>query len=114
MVSDSKKVKIYGKEYEVSFPNVGQFYDIESTKQKLGRGYYNTLLGNPTKTAQDALDMIDIEASLTVLVPELIRDMKVKSFSELGLKDYLEIKQIYEHEVYPFLKEAENLLSSIK
>lgn len=110
---DSKKVKIYGKEYDISFPNVGQFYDIEATKQKLGRGYYNTLLGNPTKTAQDALDMIDIEAAISILVPDLVKDMKVRSFSELGLKDYLEIKKIYEQEIYPFLKEAEKILSSI-
>lgn len=111
MITESKRITIRGKDYEVKFPNVGQYYEIEATKQRLGRGYYNTLLGNPTKTAQDALDMIDIESTLSVLVPELIKDLKVNSFSELGLKDYQEVRKIYNKEIFPFLKEISDYLS---
>ena len=51
--------------------------------------------------------MIDVEATLSVLCPQLVADLKVKSFSELGLKDFKEISDIYMNEVFPFLKEAE-------
>lgn len=109
---DSKIIKIRGIEYEIKFPNVGQYYNIETAKQSLGKGYYNVLLGNATKVAQDALDMIDIEATLTVLCPKLLTDMKVAKFSELGIVDYKEIKKIYVEEVHPFLKEVSDLLNS--
>ena len=70
---EDKIIKIKGHEYKMSFPTVGQYYEIETQKQFLGRGYYNTLLGNRTQAAADALDMIDIEATLTVMLPELHR-----------------------------------------
>ena len=108
-----KKIKVRGKEYKISFPTVGQYYSIEAMKQSLGKGFYNTLLGNPTKTAQEALDMIDIEATISVLVPDLLKDLKVRDFSELGLVDYKEIKEVYNSEVYPFLKEINLLLQEI-
>lgn len=111
-MTDSKSIKIRGKEYNIHFPNVGEYYSIETAKQKLGKGFYNVLLGNPTKAAQDALDMIDIEATLTVLCSDLLDDLKVDKFSQLGLSDYKEIKEIYLNEVQPFLKEVSNLLNS--
>lgn len=106
-----KEIKIKGRSYKIAYPNVGQYYEIESLKQRLGRGYYNALLSNPTKTAQDALDMIDIEATLTVLVPDLLKDMKVDSFSELGILDFKELRSVYNKEIYPFLKELQDELS---
>lgn len=111
-MTDSKIVKIRGKEYKFEYPNVGMYYSIETAKQRLGKGYYNVLLGNVTKAAQDALDMIDIEASLSVLCPDLIADLKVEKFSQLGIADYKEIKEIYLKEVQPFLKEVSDLLNS--
>lgn len=112
MITEVKKIKIRGKEYVLNFPNVGQYYEIEATKQRLGRGFYNTMLGNPTKTAQAALDMIDIEATISVLMPDLMKDLAVDSFSKLGLKDYQEIKKIYNSEIFPFMKEISDMLSS--
>lgn len=111
-MTDSKSIRIRGKEYEIHFPNVGEYYSIETAKQKLGKGFYNVLLGNPTKAAQDALDMIDIEATLSILCPALIDDLKVDKFSQLGIGDYKEIKEIYLKEVQPFLKEVNGLLNA--
>lgn len=110
---NTKEITVKGRKYEIQFPNVGQYYQIEVNKQRLGKGSYNSLIGNPTITAQRALDMIDVEATLSVLCPQLVADLKVKSFSELGLKDFKEISDIYMNEVFPFLKEAEKILSSV-
>lgn len=108
---EDKTVNLRGKEYTIKFPNVGEYYRIETMKQSLGRGFYNTLLGNSTKAAQNALDIIDIEATLTVLMPELVKDLKVDSFNQLGLKDFAEIRKFYDIEVYPFLKEIHQILN---
>lgn len=108
---EDKIIKIKGHEYKMSFPTVGQYYEIETQKQFLGRGYYNTLLGNRTQAAADALDMIDIEATLTVMLPDLLADMKVTSFKQLGIKDYVEVRDIYNKEVLPFIKEVEKIMN---
>lgn len=104
------KIEISGREYSVSFPNVGQFYKIETLKQSLSRGFYNTMITSPSPMAQHALDMIDIEATLVVLCPDLISDLKVKNFSELDIRDYKAIRDAYYKSVAPFFKEVENLL----
>jgi hypothetical protein len=110
---EEKIVEVKGKQYKLAFPTVGQYYNMEATKQALGKGFYNALLGNQTRTAQEALDMIDIEATITVLMPDLVDDLKVKRFKDLGLKDYVEVKKLYETEIVPFLREAMDILRSI-
>ena len=55
---EDKIVKVKGKEYKITFPNVGQYYDIEALKQSLGKGFYNMMLGNRSVAGQNALDMI--------------------------------------------------------
>lgn len=111
---EDKLVKVFGREYKISFPTVGQYYDMEAMKQSLGKGFYNTMLGNITKAAQDALDMIDIEATITVLMPDLIKDLKVARFKDLGIADYVQIRKLYDEEIFPFLKEVGKLLNPPK
>ena len=105
---EDKIVVVKGREYRISFPNVGQYYDIEALKQSLGKGFYNMMLGNRSVAAQNA---IDIEATITVMMPDLVKDMKVKSFRDLGLADYTEIREIYDKEIIPFLLETKRILS---
>ena len=110
MINDEVKISIKGREYPVTFPNVGQYYQIEATKQSLARGFYNTMVVSPSNAAQHALDMIDIEATLVVLCPKLIEDLKVKSFGELDVRDYKVIRDEYYKVVAPFFREIHNLL----
>lgn len=112
-MNEELKITIKGREYKVSFPTVGQYYNIEALKQTLSMGFYNTLAKSQVKTAINACDMIDIEAYLTVLCPELLSDLKVQSFKDLGIQDYNEIKKVYMKEIIPFLTEIEDLLSNI-
>jgi hypothetical protein len=98
------------KKYPIHFPNVGDYYRIECLKQELSRSNYGGLVTSKTQNAYDALDMIDIEATLTVLAPKLIEDMKVTRFSQLGIKDYLIIRKAYLESVHPFIVEVRNLL----
>lgn len=107
-----KKVilNIFGREYDIQFPTVGQFYSIEAMKQRLSGGMYNSMVLSPADSAQHALDMIDIESTLVILCPKLIEDLKVKNFSELDVRDYIQIRDKYYAEVAPFFKEVQNVL----
>lgn len=110
MIKDEVIIEIKGHSYSVKFPTVGQFYQIEATKQNLSRGFYNSMVMSPSALAQHALDMIDIEAAIVVLCPKLIEDMKVKNFSELDVRDYKLIRDEYFKTVAPFFKEVADLL----
>lgn len=101
---------VKGREYEISYPNVGQFYQIESMKQSLSRGFYNTMVMSPSSMTQHALDMIDIEASIVVLCPKLIEDLKVKNFAQLDVRDYKIIRDEYVKVVEPFFREINEML----
>ena len=112
MIKDEVELVIKGHVYSIKFPNVGQYYRIEALKQNLSNGYYNALVMSVSKAAQHALDMIDIEATLVVLCPELIKDLKVKNFNELDIRDYCEIRDAFYKVVAPFFKEIDELLKS--
>lgn len=106
--------QLKGREYVISYPNVGEYYRIEAMKQALGRGFYNALLETKTVSAINALDMIDIQATFAILCPKLIEDLKVNNFEELGVKDFAEIRDIYTETVAPFLNEITKDLSRVK
>lgn len=98
-------------EYSINAPTVGQFYDIEVSKQILGKGFYNSIVKTNTFGAQNAADMIDIEAHLTVLVPDFVKDIKVKTFKDLGIQDYNQIREVYIDNFIPWWK---NIHESLK
>ena len=99
--------------YTIKLPTVGQYSDIEATKQILGKGFYNNIVNTNTISSVNAADMIDIEANLTILCPEFIKDLKVKSFRELGLEDYKNIREAYVDQFVPWWKEAIGVLKDI-
>lgn len=104
-------ISIKGREYNIPYPNVGQYCRIESTKQLLSSGNYSSMMLTGSASTNHALDMIDIESSISILCPDLIKDLKVSKFSQLGISDYKEIRDEYIKKVAPFFKEINNLLA---
>lgn len=99
------------RKYTISFPTVGEYYRIQCLKAELSKNNYGGLMSAGTLDAVQALDMIDIEATLTVLAPQLIKDLKVERFSKLGLIDYGMIKKAYVATVSPFMAEIYKALN---
>src|SRR5690606_30476032 len=93
---------------------VGDYYAIEASKQSLSFGFYNSLSESSVLSAYNATDMIDIEATLTILCPLLIKDLKCESFKKLGIKEYLMIKQAYIEQFVPWWKSIQELLNPKK
>lgn len=99
-------------EYTIKVPSVGQFYDIEVNKQLFGKGVYGAIIKTNTRAAQNAADMIDIEAHLHVLLPESFfkDDLKAESFQDLGIEDFKQIKIAYIEQFLPWWNEIQDLL----
>jgi hypothetical protein len=95
--------KLKGNDYTINFPNVGSFRAIEATKQILSSGTYGSLEKTNTMQAQKALDIIDIEATFTVLCPDLLgKGLKSNDFSKLGMKDLKELHEAYLEQFVPW------------
>lgn len=109
-MNDSVEFLINGKAYKISYPTVGEYYQIECLKQDLSKNNYGGLVSSRTVSGVRALDMIDIEANLTILCPQLIRDLKTGSISKLGILDFKEIEKEYIKTVVPFLKKFYDLM----
>jgi hypothetical protein len=93
--------KVKGREYVIEIPTAGKYYDIEATKQILGKGFYNSIVGSPLQSASNAQEMIDIESNLSILSPKIVEDLKVP-FRDLGIADYLELKKAYDEQFVPW------------
>jgi hypothetical protein len=105
-------LKIKGKTYLVEFPNVGKFRTIENIKQALSGGQYGNLLRSGTVDTERALSMIDVEAYISVLAPQLLKDLKVDSFSELGIMDFREIEIEFENTFIPWWNKVMKAISN--
>ena len=106
-------INIKGNSYTIKFPTVGQFTDIEIRKQMLSKGNYGALITSMTNNAQRALDIIDIQSNMSVLVPTFIDDLNVKSFQDIDLIDFQEIKNVYVKEVAPWINSWEEALKTV-
>lgn len=88
---------------------VGKYRDIQVMKQSLSMNNYASLYRTMMVDSEDALDMIDIEANLSVMCPDLIKALKVP-FSLIGLLDFVEIRKEYKQKFEPWWAEVMKLL----
>jgi len=104
-------VTINEKKYNVKFPNIGQFLEIEGLKQTLTNGKYAVMtfsgLGSNTK----ALDLADAIAYFSVLIPDLFKTLKVESYQDVLKLDMdfgVELIRAYTEEYAIFYNEIED------
>jgi len=102
------KLKIFGKDYIVSFPTVGQILDIESLKSALTNGTYGDLVKMNTKTAVNALDLTDTIATFSVLIPGLKNE--IGSYTELDPFKAKELVSVYLNDFFPWFNEINKQL----
>ena len=97
-------LKIKGVKYTVKFPTVGEFLSIERYKMTLSAGQYSTMVSSGLISAGEALDLIDMIAYFTVLLPTLKESLKVDMFSDLDLMDAKELVDVYKKDMKPWVE----------
>lgn len=103
-------LNVKGNSYTIEFPNVGRFQSVETAKQVISKGMYTSLLSTPTHSAIEVLDMIDMEACFSVLCPNLLKELKCKSFGDLDIADYKELKTVYIDQFLPWWNQILEML----
>lgn len=110
MLDRNLTLTVKGNSYQIAFPNVGKFQNIEAMKQVVSKGMYSSLLATATISAIEVLDMVDMESCFTVLCPKLIKDFKCDSFGDLDIADYQELKVAYNEQFIPWWNEILKML----
>ena len=99
-----------GKVYAIEYPNIGKYRKIDKLKQSLSIGQYGNLFRTMTKQSEESLDMIDIEAYMTILCPKLFKDLDIQSFDELNFLTYKVLKKAYKEQFIPWWNSIEEML----
>ena len=101
---------IKGKQYTTEPVTVGKYIDLWKLRMALSSGTYGQMYRATLEGADYAMMMIDIEAFLSVFCPDFLKSLKPDSLRELGLEDYLELREMYETQVIPWQQKIEGLL----
>lgn len=99
-----KVIKIHEEDYMVSFPNVGQMIEIEQLKLALTGGRYVEFAISNLFNHIFILDFADSIAYLSVLIPELQKDLKLKGWGSMDADEAKYLIEVYKEQFLPWFK----------
>lgn len=105
----TKNVVFRDRNFNLSYPTVGQLIDIRVIEKQISRGTGNDLLMG-TGEDVDAFIYIRTFAHIKVLIPELVESLNVGSMLDLSIVDYQDLVDLYSNEIQPWLSEWQNQL----
>ena len=112
-----KSFEFKGIKYTIEFPTVGEYIKIETEKLDVSLGKFGNLISSGTVSSYRAIQMIQSISLLTVLCPDLVKNLNVDSFSEIDAKDFIDLIKIYQKEIAPWyndwFKEFNELLNDV-
>lgn len=101
----SIQIELQGNPFTINFPNMGQIIDIETNKISFANGRYSQLLNSNIISSNVAQDLVEMAATLTVLIPEFNKIFKLNSIFELNPIDAIEFVTAYKEQVFPWYSE---------
>jgi hypothetical protein len=105
-------IKVQNNEYGINFPNNGQLIDIEAMKHKLSQGTMDMMLLGQTTTSNDAWITVSMIASFTILIPNLIKSLRVKSLLELTPMQSKELRDVFLNSYLPWYQAWEDVINA--
>ena len=94
----------FGK-YTVSFPNVGQFMEIQNLRMALTNNNYPQMCLSITKEAILNLDLIDAISTFAVLIPDLRKQFDIKNYQDLDMRIAKVLRDVYINEYFVWYDE---------
>jgi len=99
----NKTIKFKENEYQLKYPSVGQLIDIRVIEQQISKGTAKDLLTGLNADV-DSYIYITTMAHIQVLLPELVKDLKVP-MRDLDISDFQELIDLFSDEISPWLTE---------
>ena len=116
-LADQITITIDGNDYVAKFPHVGEEVRIEALKELYSNKTYSSLLQNLTKSSQRVLDIVDMMAYFTVMIPDLQEDLdvkNVKTFNDLPQIKAIPLVNAYKQQLRPWLDDWYTLLGKLE
>lgn len=105
MPAKSVEVKIGDNTYTINFPTNGQLIDIERRKVNLTDGTHKEMLMGIQESTQQAYMLVEAITTFTVLIPDLLKDLNVKSLLDLNPMQSKGLLREYIKKYYPWFKD---------
>lgn len=106
----NKTITIGGKSYNVGFPTVGQYMEIQNRKMMLTNSTYSDQEDNKSSATAFNLNMVDATAHFQTLIPSLAKDLGKDTLFECDLLTMREVLRAFKNEFYPWFSEIEAAL----
>jgi hypothetical protein len=98
-------LKVQENSYEIKHPTIGQLIDIELLKAQITNGNYGKMVGNLSQSSILSLDMVDTFAHFRIMCPNLLNDLTVENWGDLGSLDSLDLFEAYVKQFKPWYDE---------
>lgn len=95
-------IPICNGEYEVKLPNTGEEIDIAVLLQQVSSGRYESFKLSPLDLFQREADKIEAIAFFNILIPDLKKNLNLKSFFDCGRLQFDEIISAYREHFLPW------------
>jgi hypothetical protein len=105
-------VTIQGNTYQIQFPSVGQIIDIETRKSALSAGQYSKFVDLGTIGAFLAKNYVDVISVFSILIPQLLKDLRKESLFDLSPIEMVELTEIYNKQYSPWYNEWIQLITA--
>lgn len=114
MVLPSKTIDllILDQKYTVTFPNTGQFIDIQALKGRIASDNYNQLSNSTDQYTGYAMLLVDMIATFNILIPELKKNMNVQSILGLNMMESKILLNTYIKNWIPFYTKWMDLITA--
>lgn len=100
-------------DYKIKFPNTGQLMQISVMKANLSVGAYDIIASSDSMGDMFSQFSMDTISHLSVLCPELLKNLNVKTYSALELIDMKELVQIYMKQIHPWMNSWYEILNDL-
>ncbi|NCU26939.1 hypothetical protein EOM86_09505 [Candidatus Nomurabacteria bacterium] len=112
-MEEKKMFEFGGNTYTIEFPNVGQYLDIEAKRIQFSKGTYNGMIQSNLKSSGFALDLVDMAATLSVLCPDLMKDLKSGNLFALGILDAKRLVEAYNQQLRGWMDDWMKILMDV-
>ncbi len=112
--TESITLQIEKNRYSVKFPTNGQFRAIQTEKNRLSGGKYSELANSYDADDYAAYQFINVEAHFNILIPQLIKDLNVKSLQDLDMITMQKlVHEVYEEQFVPWYNSWMTIINKV-
>jgi hypothetical protein len=105
-------ISLQDNEIEISYPKSGEFIDIATLKTKMTGGNYSRLQIQNSHDSGLATKLVDAYSFFSITIPDIKKILNLASLYDLEVLDSLELIDVYENIVIPWLAEWSDALNA--